>query len=161
MKTLTKDSFAHILSAIVNVIFVLQIFLVAILVSSTFFKPDIFFIVSLEQLIANVLILIILWYIRKIFKAFKSNTFYSIDIVKALKYLSILLVVYVAVDYVFYVIKNYGVDYTSTGVMVLDFFVYYIKPIEYSLLFLSAISYLLSFVVKEGCELKEENSLIV
>jgi len=161
MKKLTKDSLAQILSTIVNVLFVLQIFLVAILIPALFTKPDIFFIVSLEQLSANILILIILWNIRRIFKAFRNNTFYNISIIRALKYLSVILVAYVFVDYVFMIIKDLNSSATTTGYLFLDMIYYYVKPIKFSILFLAAISYLLSFVVKEGCELKEENSLIV
>ncbi|HPI45387.1 MAG TPA: DUF2975 domain-containing protein [Tenuifilaceae bacterium] len=160
MKKLTKDSLAHILSAIVDILFKFQIFLVLILIPTLFIQTDILT-VRLEQLIEFTLILLILWNIRKIFKAFRNNTFYDISIIKALRYLSIILVAYVLVDYIFMIIKDSNLIDATTGYMFLDIIYYYVKPIKFSLLFLSAISYLLSFVVKEGCELKEENSLIV
>ena len=86
MKKLTKDSLAHILSAIVDVLFKFQIFLVLILIPTLFIQTDIF-IVRLEQLIEFILILLILWHTRKIFKAFRTNNFYDISIIKALRYL--------------------------------------------------------------------------
>lgn len=160
MKKLTKDSLAHILSAIVDVAFKIQIFLVLVTIPGPFIQRDLF-VIRLEPLVAFILILLALWNIRKIFKAFRTNTFYDVSIVKALKYLSIILVGYVIVSYGFFLVKNYGIEFESSGIMIVDFIEYYIKPINFSLLFLSAIAYLLSFVVKEGCELKEENSLIV
>lgn len=160
MKKLTKDSLAHILSAIVDVFFKFQIFLVLILIPTLFIQTDIF-IVRLEQLIEFILILLILWNTRKIFKAFRSNTFYDVSIITALRYLSIVLVLYVLVNYVFLIVKDSNLITATTGYLFLDIIYYYVKPIKFSLLFLAAISYLLSFVVKEGCELKEENSLIV
>lgn len=160
MKKLTKDSLAHILSAIVDVLFKFQIFLVLIIVPTLFIQTDIF-IVRLEQLIEFILILLILWNTRKIFKAFRSNTFYDVSIITALRYLSIVLVLYVLVNYVFLIVKDSNLITATTGYLFLDIIYYYVKPIKFSLLFLAAISYLLSFVVKEGCELKAENSLIV
>ncbi|MGE0076677.1 MAG: DUF2975 domain-containing protein [Bacteroidales bacterium] len=160
MKKLTKDSLAHILSAIVDVLFKFQIFLVVVMLPMPFTQFDIFA-VRLEQLIQSILILLILWNIRKIFKAFRNNSFYDVSIVRALRYLSVILLVYTFVYYGFMIVKDSDLDKATTGFQFLDVFYYYIKPIRFSVLFLSAISYLLSFVVKEGCELKEENSLIV
>lgn len=160
MKKLTKDSLAHILSAIVDVLFKFQIFLVLVMIPLPFIQSDIL-VVRLEQLIEFIIILLILWNIRKIFKAFRNNTFYDNSIVKTLRYLSLMLILYVLVSYGFVIIKGLDLDVPSTGYLFIDILYYYVKPIKFSLLFLSAISYLLSFVVKEGCELKEENSLIV
>lgn len=160
MKKLTKDSLAHILSAIVDVLFKFQIFLVLVMIPMPFIQPDIL-VVRLEQLIEFIIILLILWNIRKIFKAFKNNSFYDISIVRALRYLSVVFIVYTFVDYGFMIIKGLNLDVPTTGYLFLDILYYYVKPIKFSLLFLAAISYLLSFVVQEGCELKEENSLIV
>jgi hypothetical protein len=80
--------------------------------------------------------------------------------VKSLKHLSLLLIVYVLTDYCFHLLINSGA-YISSGNAIADFIVQYFKPINYSMLFLSAISFLLSFVASEGNELKEENNLTI
>jgi hypothetical protein len=107
------------------------------------------------------MISLMIWHMRVLAKAFKENLFYEKRIVKVLNYLSLLLIAYVFLDYGFYLIKNYGKDLICSGSVLVDLIVYYIKPINFSLLFLSAISFLLSFVANEGFELKEENRLTV
>ncbi len=160
MRRLTKDSLALILSAIVDVLFKFQIFLVAILIPMVFIQTDIL-VVRIGQLAEFTLILLILWNIRKIFRAFRRDTFYDITIIKTLRHLSVILVAYVFVNYGFMIMSDLNSSAASTDYRFVDLIYYYVKPIKFSLLFLASISYLLSFVVEEGCELKEENSLMV
>lgn len=160
MKTLTKDSVAKCLLVVINTAYFLLLISV-ILLTPRLFQNSEFFIVWLEQNILFYLILIMLWYLRIIGKAFKDNLFYEKRIVKALKHLSLLLLSYVIIGYGLYLFKNYGKSPISTGSVVADIIEMYIKPINFSLLFLSAITFLLSFVAKEGYELKEENNLTI
>jgi hypothetical protein len=124
-----------------------------------FQHPDIF-LIRLEELVILCLVVITLWYMRVISNAFKNNMFFEKRIVKSLKHLSLLLIVYVLTDYCFHLLINSGA-YISSGNAIADFIVQYFKPINYSMLFLSAISFLLSFVASEGNELKEENNLTI
>jgi len=160
MKTLSKELVAKSLLGLINTAFVLLIIIV-ILLTPRLFQNSEFFTVRLEQFILFILVLIMLWYLRIIGKAFKDNKFYEKRIVKALMHLSFLLISYVVIGYGLYLFKNYDKSPIITGSVVADIIEMYIKPIDFSLLFLSAITFLLSFVAKEGYELKEENNLTI
>lgn len=158
MKNLTKNKVAKSLAAIVNVSFYVLIILTILLIP-TLFGPKMFFVVRLKQLIIFIMGVFILWQIRAICKAFRDSNFFTQRIVITLRRLSVFFILLAIVKYVF--ILSLNLDSASSDFMLTDFIFCYIKPINFSLLFLSAISYLLSFVAKEGYELKEENILTV
>lgn len=160
MKKLTMNKVAKSLAAIVDVSFYVLIILTILLIP-TLLGPQEFLIVRIGQIGYFIIAGFILWQVRNISKGIRDGDFFSQRTVVTLNRLSAFFLLYVFFDYGFTLYSNYKSSVVSSSFSFAEVIILYITPINFSLLFLSAITFLLSFVASEGNELKEENKLTI
>jgi hypothetical protein len=160
MKKLTMNKVAKCLTAIVNVSFYVLIILTILLIP-TLLGPQEFLIVRIGQIVHFIMAGFILWQVRNISKRIRDGEFFSQRTFVTLNRLSAVFLLYVFFDYWFTLYSNLKSSVVSSSFSFAEIIILYIKPINFSLLFLSAITFLLSFVASEGNELKEENNLTI
>ena len=112
-----------------------------------------------KALTFNIFFLLVIVQLRVLFKAFKNGVFCDLKNVKTVRYISLLLLLYVIVVFIILqFIPNSLIEGGATfwpNVPVLIKIIYYktIAAINFEVVFLSAVIYGLSFVFKQGCEL--------
>ncbi|MDY0144148.1 MAG: DUF2975 domain-containing protein [Bacteroidales bacterium] len=155
-----KDFIIRCLHVTVGMALVVQSLVAAILVVAPFYQEEVY-LHRVEQAILSVITLLVFWQIRRFVIAFRSNSIFEMSVFRSLRYITILLITYVIVDFIFTVFVKGNIQFQSTDILIADIFLYYIKPIKFYLLFIAVLSMLFSYLIKNGLELKEESSLTI
>ncbi|HDP54122.1 MAG TPA: DUF2975 domain-containing protein [Bacteroidetes bacterium] len=138
-----------------------ELIILTILLLPTLLGPHEFLIVRIGQIVHFIMAGFILWQVRNISKGIRDGEFFPQRTVVTLNRLSAFLLLYVFFDYWFTLYSNLKSSVICSSFSFAEIIILYIKPINFSLLFLSAITFLLSFLASEGNELKEENNLTI
>lgn len=173
MKHFGKNSISSGLRRIIDIILVLILLSVAFIFWQVIqLLPPIndsekaMLFLMLSQCVFSIISFLITLQIRKLINSFKRESFFELKNVKGIQTISLLLLLYVIVDIVliqFNPNRNpVGLISEFTGnLSVLDSILSIILTINYKVLFLSAVIYVISIVFKEGYELKEQTNLTI
>jgi len=160
MKTFGKNSFSSSLKWIIDISLGLELLSIIAFIVSIIVQPstDPYY----EELLYTRLSQILFWSIailvtiqlRRIINSFKNEILFDFRIVKWLKNISYLFLLYFVSSWLFHtVIPTIG----SNNYRLLTAF----DGVDFKILFISAFIYLISQVFKRGCELQDQSNLTI
>ncbi len=160
MKTFGKNSFTSSLKWVIDITLGLELLTIIGFIVSIFVQPskDPYY----EELLNIRLSQILFWSIaflvtiqlRKIINSFKNEILFDFRIVKWLKNISYLFLLYFLSSWIFHsIIPTTG----TNNYRLLTVF----DGVDFKMLFISAFIYIISQVFKRGCELQEQSNLTI
>lgn len=172
MKHFGKNSISSVLRIIIDLSLVLELLAVAFMLWQTFqyFLPKTemagLFFYYLSQSIFGIISFLITLQLRKLINSFKKEILFEIKNVKRIQNIAILLFVYVIFDIVLsrFNPNQQSIEVISETIGNIPFittFLSFALVINYKVLFMSAVIYVISRVFKNGYELKEQTTLTI
>jgi hypothetical protein len=168
MKHFGKNSISSALRIIIDLALVLELLTVAVTLWQIFqYLPPkndsgkIMLFAFLSQFIFGITL-----QLRKLINAFKKEAFFELKNVKRIQNISLLLFLYVISDIA---LSQFNPNQRSIEIIsriagnmpFIDYFLSFVSAINFKILFLSAVIYVISRVFKNGYELKEQTTLTI
>jgi hypothetical protein len=173
MKHFGKNSISSALRIIIDLALVLELLTVAVTLWQIFqYLPPkndsgkIMLFAFLSQFIFGIISFLITLQLRKLINAFKKEAFFELKNVKRIQNISLLLFLYVISDIA---LSQFNPNQRSIEIIsriagnmpFIDYFLSFVSAINFKILFLSAVIYVISRVFKNGYELKEQTTLTI
>jgi hypothetical protein len=173
MKHFGKNSISSALRIIIDLSLVMELLAVTVTLWQIFqFLPPlndsarIMLFVLLSQFIFGIISFLITLQLRKLINAFKKEAFFELTNVKRIQNISLLLFLYVISDLVLsqFNPNQHSIEIISRVIGNIPFittFLGFAFAINFKILFLSAVIFVISRVFKNGYELKEQTTLTI
>lgn len=173
MKHFGKNSISSALRIIIDLALVLELLIVTATVWQIFQfllpsndSEKVILFVLLSQSIFGIISLLITLQLRKLINAFKKEAFFELKNAKRIQNISLLLFLFVIFDLVLsqFNPNQHSIEIIAriTGYMpIINAFLSFVFTINFKILFLSAIIYVISHIFRNGYELKEQTTLTI